>query len=383
MPGLYSARHADFGGRGVDAAHRVGGGGVDRPFDPSWYRLQRRLIADGIDPITVRAVFNDPRMESFRGLAFALDPAPSTTSLYRGFLRPTAWRARAVAAWRMRGAAPGRAALRGPGRRGRRHHARRIAVRPQHRPPPRAAAAREAGDGERSRNVSWNDRSAHGRRAGPPPRRGRGAGPVTGEPISSARSTPKSSRPSASRARNGIDPLAITGPSAGAFGLTQFLPSSYLRFAVDRRCGDGVVSLYDPDDAIASTANYLRGNGWRPGISYTDQRRVIWTYNHSDAYIDTVLRLADVLGERRGAPSERSSRTPAAYSLDLGDQLVGRAQREQHELGAAGVRRPRTRSTISSAEPTAQRPFIASTGILNAAAASWRTASARPRSSVT
>ena len=56
-----------------------------------------------------------------------------------------------------------------------------------------------------------------------------------------------------------------------------------------------VVSLYDPDDAIASTANYLRGNGWRPGISYAEQRRVIWTYNHSDAYIDTVLQLADSL----------------------------------------------------------------------------------------
>jgi len=92
----------------------------------------------------------------------------------------------------------------------------------------------------------------------------------------------------------GTQTLAITGSGAGAFGLTQFLPSSYLRFAVDGD-GDGVVSLYDADDAIASTANYLRGNGWRPGISYTDQRRVIWTYNHSDAYIDTVLRLADVL----------------------------------------------------------------------------------------
>ena len=70
--------------------------------------------------------------------------------------------------------------------------------------------------------------------------------------------------------------------------MPQFLPSSYLRFAVDGN-GDGRVSLYDPADAIASAANYLRAPRLAARLSYAEQRQVIWTYNHSDPYIDTVL----------------------------------------------------------------------------------------------
>lgn len=94
--------------------------------------------------------------------------------------------------------------------------------------------------------------------------------------------------------RLGIDPLAIRGSPSGAFGLPQFLPSSYLRFAVDGN-GDGRVSLYDPADAIASAANYLASHGWRPEIGRERQRQVIWAYNRSAAYIDAVLYLADRL----------------------------------------------------------------------------------------
>lgn len=103
--------------------------------------------------------------------------------------------------------------------------------------------------------------------------------------------------------RTGIDPLDIRGSSSGAFGLPQFLPSSYLRFAVDGN-GDGRVSLYDPADAIASAANYLARHGWRTGIDHSQQRQVIWAYNHSDPYIDTVLSLAATLD--RSHPSQLS-----------------------------------------------------------------------------
>jgi len=88
-----------------------------------------------------------------------------------------------------------------------------------------------------------------------------------------------------------IDPLAIRGSTSGAFGLPQFLPSSYLRFAIDGN-GNGKVSLYEPADAIMSAANYLAGHGWRSGLSTAKQRRVLWAYNRSDAYIDTILSLA-------------------------------------------------------------------------------------------
>ncbi|HEV7732735.1 MAG TPA: lytic murein transglycosylase [Candidatus Binatia bacterium] len=97
-------------------------------------------------------------------------------------------------------------------------------------------------------------------------------------------------------ARLGIDPLSIRGSGSGAFGMPQFLPTSYLRHGEDGN-GDGVVSLYDPDDAIFSCAKYLSAHGWKPGITYEEQRRVIWDYNHSDAYIDAVLGLASRIAD--------------------------------------------------------------------------------------
>jgi membrane-bound lytic murein transglycosylase B len=87
-----------------------------------------------------------------------------------------------------------------------------------------------------------------------------------------------------------IDPLAMEGSGAGAFGFPQFLPTSYLRYGVDGN-GDGRVSLYDMDDAAASCARFLAGNGWRANLSAAERRRVIWQYNRSDAYIDTILAL--------------------------------------------------------------------------------------------
>ncbi len=92
-------------------------------------------------------------------------------------------------------------------------------------------------------------------------------------------------------AQNDIDPLDIRGSSAGAFGLPQFLPLNYIAFGTDGN-GDGKVSLYDPEDAIASAARFLRSYGWQPRISESKRREMIWHYNRSDAYIDAVLGLA-------------------------------------------------------------------------------------------
>ena len=91
-----------------------------------------------------------------------------------------------------------------------------------------------------------------------------------------------------------IDPLSIRGSTSGAFGIPQFLPSGYLRFGADGN-GDGHVSLYDPADAVASCASYLQAHGWAAGIDREQRRRVIWAYNHSTPYIDTVLALANLL----------------------------------------------------------------------------------------
>lgn len=58
---------------------------------------------------------------------------------------------------------------------------------------------------------------------------------------------------------------ALRGSWAGAFGHTQFMPSTFLRIAVDFD-GDGRRDLIgNADDALASTANYLAKAGWRRG----------------------------------------------------------------------------------------------------------------------
>ena len=93
---------------------------------------------------------------------------------------------------------------------------------------------------------------------------------------------------------NKINYFNIKGSSAGAFGWPQFLPSSYLKFAVDYN-RDGVKSLYQKEDAVASVANYLKENGWSENAPLSLQRQVIWKYNKSDAYIDTILKLANLL----------------------------------------------------------------------------------------
>jgi lytic murein transglycosylase len=60
----------------------------------------------------------------------------------------------------------------------------------------------------------------------------------------------------------------LTGSWAGAFGQTQFMPSTFLRLAVDFD-GDGRRDLVDSvPDSLASTANFLHRGGWRSGESW-------------------------------------------------------------------------------------------------------------------
>ena len=62
-----------------------------------------------------------------------------------------------------------------------------------------------------------------------------------------------------------LKPLDALGSYAGAMGGSQFMPSSYRKFAVDAD-GDGKRDLWTNwDDVIASTANYFREHGWETG----------------------------------------------------------------------------------------------------------------------
>jgi lytic murein transglycosylase len=68
-------------------------------------------------------------------------------------------------------------------------------------------------------------------------------------------------------ADRGVLTGATRGAMHGEVGQTQFLPKSILLYGVDGD-GNGVVNLNSKADALASTANFLKGHGWVRGAGY-------------------------------------------------------------------------------------------------------------------
>lgn len=85
--------------------------------------------------------------------------------------------------------------------------------------------------------------------------------------------------------------LQVRGSYAGALGIPQFLPSSYLLWAVDGN-GDGRTDLNQLPDAVASVGNYLRAHGWRRDAGFEEQWRSVWSYNRSPHYVRAVFEIA-------------------------------------------------------------------------------------------
>jgi murein DD-endopeptidase MepM/ murein hydrolase activator NlpD len=83
--------------------------------------------------------------------------------------------------------------------------------------------------------------------------------------------------------------------SAGAEGWMQFLPSTWAQYGVDAN-GDGFKDPYNPADAIFAAARYLRAAGGDRNV-----RAAVYSYNHWQAYVDSVMLRAQLLG---GTPPE-------------------------------------------------------------------------------
>jgi lytic murein transglycosylase len=95
--------------------------------------------------------------------------------------------------------------------------------------------------------------------------------------------------------RGDLTPAEMRGAWAGEIGQTQFLPSSYLKFAIDFD-GNGKRDLiHSVPDVLASTANYLQAHGWQrnqpwdPGGANFD---VLREWNKSEVYSKTVGEFA-------------------------------------------------------------------------------------------
>jgi membrane-bound lytic murein transglycosylase B len=94
-----------------------------------------------------------------------------------------------------------------------------------------------------------------------------------------------------------IDIFKIKGSWAGAFGLPQFIPLSFLNYAIDGN-NDNKIDLEQYPDAIFSIANYLKQNGWSEKLSESKKLKVIYSYNHSKLYCETVLKLSKIFNKQ-------------------------------------------------------------------------------------
>jgi membrane-bound lytic murein transglycosylase B len=257
-----------------------------------WGWLVRRLAADGVDLGTAERAFADARIPEFDGLYFSIQPA-EPRSMYGGVLRArSVAQARACVADHAEAFAAAERATGVPAelvasilhietRCGRNtgnsivlFGLARLAMANEPRNLSANLARRSANDGSLDPLVAVKvrDRAA----------------------VLDGLFYPEVRAVFTLAGQAGADPLALRGSRSGAFGYSQFLPTSYLRFGVDGN-GDGKVDLYRIEDAAASAANYLASHGWQAELTRSARRQVIWHYNRSDAYIDAVLGLSDRL----------------------------------------------------------------------------------------
>ena len=182
-----------------------------------------------------------------------------------------------------------------------------------------------------------------------------------------------------------ISASRMTGSWAGAMGHTQFIPTSYQAFAVDFT-GDGRRDIWseDPTDSLASTAAYLKRNGWvrgtrwggevgngapqgsiiqpqrgGPRFAVTRNFRAIKRYNNSDAYAIGVGHLADRIG---GAGPLRGSFPPDANGLTKDDRIAVQKRLTAKGFdtgGADGVIGPNSEKAITAYQ---QRNGLSVTG---------------------
>ena len=93
----------------------------------------------------------------------------------------------------------------------------------------------------------------------------------------------------------------LKGAYAGEIGQTQFLPSNYIKFGVDYDGNGHVDLIHSQADVLASTANLLKGSGWRAGQPFdqgTETFEVMREWNRAEVYRKTIVLFAHRLSGR-------------------------------------------------------------------------------------
>ncbi len=100
--------------------------------------------------------------------------------------------------------------------------------------------------------------------------------------------------------RGDLSPGEMHGAWAGELGQTQFMPSSYLKYAVDFDGNGRRDLLHSVPDVLASTANYLNAYGWQSGGGWSPGSanfNVLLQWNKSQVYSKTIAYFATRLDE--------------------------------------------------------------------------------------
>lgn len=127
----------------------------------------------------------------------------------------------------------------------------------------------------------------------------------------------------------GVDPGTIKGSYAGAMGYGQFIPTSYLAYAVDGD-GDGKRDLWgNPVDAIHSVANYFSEHGWRTGEPVT--QRVTVAGDNYQALVNTGRKPDSTVGALTSAGVTLS--VPSAAERPANLMMLEGKQGEEYWLG--------------------------------------------------
>lgn len=98
--------------------------------------------------------------------------------------------------------------------------------------------------------------------------------------------------------RGDLAPGDMRGAWAGELGQTQFMPSSWMKYAVDFDGNGKRDLLHNAPDVLASTANYLAGYGWQRGKDWqpgSPNFAVLQQWNKSEVYSKTVAYFATQL----------------------------------------------------------------------------------------
>ncbi len=98
--------------------------------------------------------------------------------------------------------------------------------------------------------------------------------------------------------RGDLSPQEMRGAWAGEIGQTQFMPSSWIKYAVDFDGNGRRDLLHSVPDVLASTANYLASHGWQHGKDWESGSAnfaVLQQWNKSEVYAKTAAYFATQL----------------------------------------------------------------------------------------